>query len=95
MDKEQLTWIDLEASASSMFNIMGNNKELEFVENVWQKLSEQGLTTYSTPFECVKIKILYFALGVLYKDFCKIVYDKHNVIMYTDLLKLMKNKQII
>lgn len=38
MEKEQLTWLDINEAAASMFNIMGTNKEVAFAQNVWQKL---------------------------------------------------------
>ena len=89
MNKEQLTWFDVKDAASSIFNVMGNNKEIGFAENVWQKLSELGLTTYSNNFERVKIAILFFALGDLYRDFCNLVYDKYTKFAYSDLLKMI------
>lgn len=89
MDKKQLTWFDVKDSASSMFNIMGHKKEIGFAENVWQKLSELELASYSNDFERVKITILFFALADLYRDFCNLVYDKHSKFIYDDLLKQM------
>lgn len=86
MKREQLTWFDVKDVASSMFNIMGNGKEIVFAENVWQKLSELGLTSYSNNFERVKIAILFFAIGDLYRDFCTLVYDKNTKFAYSDLL---------
>jgi len=89
MDKEQLTWIDLEASASSMFNIMGTNKEIPFAQNVWQKLSALNLTSYSNNLGLIKLKILFVALGVFYKDFCKVTFKKQTEFNYNDLLKML------
>lgn len=89
MKKEQLTWFDVKDAAFSMFNIMGNSKEIGFAENVWQKLSELGLTSYSNNFERVKIAILFYAFGDLYKDFCNLVYDKYTNFAYGDLLMKM------
>lgn len=89
MDKDQLTWFDVKDAASYMFNIMGNNKEVGFADNVWQKFTESSLTSYSNSFELIKLKILFLSLGELYNDFCKVVYDKHSVFMYSDLLKMM------
>jgi hypothetical protein len=89
MVKEQLTWIDVKDAACSIFAIMGSNKEVGFAENVWQKFSDSVLTSYSNNLERVKIKILFLALGDLYSDFCNVVYDKHTIFMYSDLLKMM------
>jgi len=89
MDKEQLTWFDVKASASYMFNIMGHNKGIGFAENVWQKFTDSSLNSYSNNFELIKLKLLFLSFGDLYKDFCKVVYNKHTVFMHTDLLKLM------
>ncbi len=87
MLNETLTWIEIKAAAASMFNIMGNGKEVIFAQNVWQKLSELGLTSYSNNFEQVKIKILFIAFGDLYKDLCIVAYGKHTTVNYDDLLK--------
>lgn len=89
MKNKKLTWFDVKDAASSMFNIMGNSKEIGFAEKVWQKLSELGLTSYSNNFERVKIAILFFALGDLYRDFCNLVYDKYTKYAYSDLLMKM------
>lgn len=89
MGKEQITWVVISDAASSMFNIMGHNKEVGFAENVWQKFSELGLTSYSNSFESIKIKILFLALGHLYKDFCNLAYDKHTIFNYRFLLTMM------
>lgn len=89
MEKEQLTWIDLKDAACSIFSVMGTNREIVFAENVWQKFSDSGLTSYSNNFEQVKIKILFLSFGVLYKDFCNVVYDKHTIYNYRDLLTMM------
>ncbi|HMN24812.1 MAG: hypothetical protein IT276_08370 [Ignavibacteriaceae bacterium] len=89
MEKELLTWPEISDAAASMFNIMGNNKEVGFAENVWQKLSELNLTSYSNNLELIKLKILFVAFSVLYKDFCNVVYDKHNIFKYGDLLKMI------
>lgn len=48
MEKEKLTWSDISYAAASMFNIMKNNKEVAFAQNIWQKLSELNLTSYSS-----------------------------------------------
>jgi hypothetical protein len=93
--KDQLNWFNVKDAASSMFNIIGNNKEVGFAESVWQKLSEFGLTSYSNSFEIIKIKILFLALGDLYKDFCKVVYDKHTIFKYGDLIKMMNIDEFI
>ena len=89
MEKEQLTWPDISDAASAMFNIMGNNKEVAFAQNVWQKLSELNLTSYSNNLELIKLKILFLALGDLYKDFCKVAFEKQTKFAYNDLLKKM------
>lgn len=89
MNKEQLTWLDVNDAAYSMFNIMGNSREIGFAENTWQKLSELGLTSYSNNFEKIKIKILFFSLGDLYRDFCNLVYDKSFKFKYSDLIRMM------
>lgn len=89
MNKEQLNWNDIKTAASSMFNIMGTNKEVAFAENVWQKLSELNLTSYSNHLELIKLKIQFVALGVLYKDFCKVTFEKQTAFNYNDLLKVL------
>lgn len=89
MLKETLTWIEIIDAAISMFNIMGTNKEVAFAQNVWDKLSELNLTSYSNNLELIKLKILFVAFADLYKDFCKVAYDKQTKFNYNDLLKLM------
>lgn len=76
MNKEQLTWAEICKVATSIFNIMGINKEVGFAEKVWQKLSEFGLTSYSNSFERVKIKVLFLAFWDLHNDFCNVAYDR-------------------
>ena len=89
MEKEQLTWPDISVAAASMFNIMGTNNEIAFAQKVWQNLSGLNLTSYSNNLELIKLKILFVALGDLYKDFCKLAYNKQTKFNYNDLLKLM------
>lgn len=89
MITKQLTWNKIKAVAPLMFNIMGTNKEIAFAHNVWQKLSQLNLTAYSTNLELVKLKIQFVALGVLYKDFCKVTFEKQTAFNYNDLLKVL------
>jgi hypothetical protein len=89
MDKSQLTWFDVKDSASYMFNIMGTNKEIAFAQNVWQKLSELKLTSYSNKLELIKLKVIFVALGVFYKDFCKVTFEKQTEFNYNGLLKML------
>lgn len=89
MLKATLNWTDIKAAAISMFNIMGTNKEVAFAQKVWDKLSELNLTSYFNNLELIKLKILFITLGDLYKDFCKLAYDKQTILNYNDLLKLM------
>lgn len=95
MVKGQITWKDIFEAATSIFNITGTNKEIAFAQNVWHKLSDLGLASYSNNFEKVKIKILFLSLGVLYKDFCNIAYDKHTLFNYNDLLNLINIDEFI
>lgn len=89
INEEELTWTNIKDAAISIFNIMGTNKEVAFAQKVWDKLSELNLTSYSNNLELIKLKILFVAFADLYKDFCKVTYDKQTKFNYNDLLKLM------
>lgn len=89
MEKNQVNWDILHNAASSMFNIMGTNKEVAFAQNVWQKLSDSGLTSYSNNLELIKLKVIFVAFGVFYKDFCKVTFGKQTAFNYNDLLKML------
>jgi hypothetical protein len=90
INEEELTWTNIKDAAISMFNIMGTNKEVAFAQKVWDKLSELNLTSYSNNLELIKLKILFVAFGVFYKDFCKVSFEKQTEFNYDHLLKVLK-----
>ena len=83
MEKEQLTWFDVKDAASSIFNILGNSKEMKFAEYVWEKLSELGFNSDSTYFifHSFTLKNHSYENEILINDQLKLIPLKDDIIM--------------
>ena len=72
----KITWADLSELGEEMFRIWMGTSELTWAKTAWQKLEEQGFTSYKDELQKHIVLLRFFILGVMYREFCQMAFDE-------------------
>ncbi|MCB0196162.1 MAG: hypothetical protein KDJ65_29695 [Anaerolineae bacterium] len=72
----KITWADLLELGEEIFFIWTGTSELKWAETAWQKLEEQGFTSYKDDLQKHIVLLRFFILGVMYREFFQMAFDE-------------------
>ena len=72
----KMTWADLSELGEGIFTIWIGTSELKWAETAWQKLEEQGFTSYKDDLQKHIVLLRFFVLGMMYHQFCEKAFDE-------------------
>ena len=88
----KLDWVDIQESATNMFNIWDDQPELKWVEEAWLKLESQKLTEYNNELEKYIVLIRLITLATLYHEFCEHAFDEPGNIDYDSWVHFLEKE---
>lgn len=76
-DPKIVRWEELKPAAEVMFDVWVDRREMQWAADVWAKLTERRLTHYHSYEERMRVLTRFFALGGIYRDFCRLARDEY------------------